>query len=349
MLRLTACNTPPIENIDPCVVSYSFILKGKHETQKINSLLLIFSSLSGTAQDNVIIVCYRVFVGIPPNLIQQFLYNRTGKMTKGLYFKYYFMKNLLACLLLFLMISCSEKAKEIPSMAGAYYMTRQVINDGTRDSVIDRKQLKIYTDRHMMFATPNLTDSFATFGIAEYKLDGNKLYEYIFYSAAEGDQNDTAELTIEKTDKGYIQVIDNILFDGRNVKLTEEYEMINRPQQSSLDGAWKQIKNVYINKKGDSSVNQTPLEYKIYQSGYFIWAITTRDSANQKTSVFGYGPFEMTSPNKSKETVQNSTFVTSLIGKTYEVDIEFIGTDSYKQTITFANGEKSIEIYQKLK
>ena len=259
------------------------------------------------------------------------------------------MKNVQAFFLILFFAACSEKPKEIPSMAGAYYMTRQVINDGSRDSVIDRKQLKIYTDRHMMFATPNLTDSFATFGIAEYKLDGAKLYEHIFYRAAEGDQKDTAELTIEKTDKGYIQVIENIQFNGRNVKLTEEYEMIHRPQRSPLDGAWKQIKNIFVNQKGDSSINETPLEYKTYQSGYFIWAITTRDSANQRTSVFGYGPFEMQDSTKSKETVQNSTFITSLIGKTYEVDIDFLSPDSYKQTITFANGEKSIEIYERLK
>ena len=260
------------------------------------------------------------------------------------------MKKLLAFVLILLIAAgCSNKPKEVPNMAGAYYMTRQVINDGTRDSVIDRKQLKIYTDKYMMFATPNLTDSFATFGIAEYKFDGEKLQEYILYRASEGDEKDTAELKIEKTDKGYIQVIDNILFNGRPVKLTEEYETINRPQQSPLDGSWKQIKNIFINQKGDSSVNETPLEYKTYQSGYFIWAITTRDSANQRTSVFGYGPFEMATPNKSKETIQNSTFVTSLIGKTYEVDIAFNGTDTYTQTITFANGEKSIEIYEKLK
>ena len=259
------------------------------------------------------------------------------------------MKKLSAVLLLALFVACSEKPKEIPNMAGAYYMTRQVINDGTKDSLIDRKQLKIYTDKYMMFATPNLTDSFATFGIAEYHFDGDKLYEYLQYRALEGDQKDTAELKIEKTDKGYIQVIDNINFDGRNVKLTEEYEMINRPQQSPLDGAWKQVKNIFINRKGDSSVNNTPLEYKTFQSGYFIWAIVTRDSANQRTSVFGYGPFEMMGENKTKETIQNSTFVSSLIGRTYEVDLEFIGTDSYKQTITFANGEKSIEIYERLK
>src|SRR3989337_115651 len=105
------------------------------------------------------------------------------------------MKKISVILLITVIVACSEKPKQIPSMAGAYYMTRQVINDGTKDSVIDRKQLKIYTDKHMMFATPNLTDSFATFGIAEYKFDGEKLYEYIFYRAAEGDQKDTAELS----------------------------------------------------------------------------------------------------------------------------------------------------------
>jgi hypothetical protein len=235
------------------------------------------------------------------------------------------------------------------NMSGAYFMARQVINAGGQDSLIDRKQMKIYTDKYMMFATPNLTDSFATFGIAEYKVDGDKVYEYIFYRAAQADEKDTAVLNIERTESGYIQVIDDIDFNGTRVKLTEEYQTINRPQQSPLDGAWKQVKNIFINQQGDSSVNETPLEYKTYQSGYFIWAITTTDSANRKTSVFGYGPFEMISNNKSKETIQNSTFVTGLVGKTYEVDLEFMGTDRYSQTITFANGEKSIEIYEKLK
>ena len=259
------------------------------------------------------------------------------------------MKKLHSFILVISILACNEKKEAVTNMSGAYYMTRQVINDGKNDSVIDRKQLKIYTDRYMMFATPNLTDSFATFGIAEYKVDGDKLHEYIFYRASQGDAKDTAVLTIEKTDKGYIQIIDNIDFNGKNVKLTEEYETINRPQASPLDGSWKQIKNIFINLKGDSSVNETPLEYKTYQSGYFIWAITTKDSANNKTSVFGYGPFEMQGENKSKETIQNSTFVTSLIGKTYEVGIEFPSPDTYRQTITFANGEKSIEVYQKLK
>src|SRR5436190_867747 len=159
------------------------------------------------------------------------------------------MKNLAVFILFLLILSCNQKKGNIPAMVGAYSMTTQVLNDGTKDSVLDRKQLK----------------------------------------------------------------------------------------------------NVYINSKGDSSVNNNPLEYKTFQSGYFIWAITVKDSANKKTSVFGYGPFVMDGKNKSKETVVNTTFASGLLGKTYEVEIEYPSADIYKQTITFAKGEKSIEIYQKLK
>ena len=234
-------------------------------------------------------------------------------------------------------------------MVGAYSMTTQVLNDGTKDSVLDRKQLKIYTDHYMMYASPNLTDSFANFGIGQYEIKNGQLYEYVFYRAETGEIKDTVSLSIEKTVDGYRQVIESFPIQGKNYRLTEEYRTVGTGEKSPLDGAWKQIKNVYINSKGDSSVNNNPLEYKTFQSGYFIWAITVKDSANKKTSVFGYGPFVMDGKNKSKETVVNTTFASGLLGKTYEVEIEYPSADTYKQTITFAKGEKSIEIYQKLK
>jgi hypothetical protein len=181
-------------------------------------------------------------------------------------------------------------------------------------------------------------------------VDGNTVTENVFYRSAAGEVKESVKLEVEQTTNGYRQVIESIDFNGRNVKLTEEYErVVNAPQRTALDGAWKQVKNIYVTAKGDSSVNTNVLEYKAYQSGYFIWAITTRDSANQPQSVFGYGPFEMVTANKTRETVQNSTFVRGLVGRTYEVDIQFPGQDTYQQTITFANGDKSIEIYERLK
>ena len=257
------------------------------------------------------------------------------------------MKNILALSLILLLIGCGTKPKI--EMIGAYQMTSQVINDGTKDSVIDRKQLKIYTDEYMMYASPNVTDSFANFGIGKYKVEDGKVYEYRFYTAEDGEKMDTFVLNIEKTYNGYKQVIENIPINGKNYTLTEVYESRAINQKSPLDGAWKQIRNVYLTSKGDSSVNTNPLEYKTFQSGYFIWAITVKDSLNKRTSVFGYGPFETLGDNKIRESVANSTFVTGVVGRKYDVDIQFEGNDTYKQTITFANGDKSTEVYQRLK
>ncbi|HEY0679838.1 MAG TPA: hypothetical protein VGD17_16255 [Chitinophagaceae bacterium] len=257
------------------------------------------------------------------------------------------MKHLPAFILMLLIVSCKNEP-EI-NMVGAYALNTQVLNDGSKDSAIDRKQLKIYTDQYFMYASPNVADSFANFGIGKYKVEKDKLYEYRFYTAEQGEKSDTFAVTINRNADGYEQVIENMNLSGTNYKLTETYETTGSDLKSPLDGAWKQIRNVYITKAGDSSVNNNPLEYKVYQNGYFIWAITVMDSAKGKTSVFGYGPYEMVDSHKIKETVANSTFITGLLGKSYEVDIEYPTADTYKQTITFANGDKSVEVYQRLK
>src|SRR6476646_10699465 len=194
------------------------------------------------------------------------------------------MKNLPA-LLLILLLGCGRTEKIV--MVGAYQMTTQTLNDGTKDSVIQRNQLKIYTDEYMMYASPNVTDSFANFGIGKYKIENGKVYEYRFYTAEQGEKMDTFELNIEKTYNGYKQIIEHINIGGKTYKLTEEYVSKGTDQKSPLDGTWKQVKNIYLTSKGDSSVNNSPLEYKTFGAGYFIWAITVKDSTNRKTSVFG--------------------------------------------------------------
>lgn len=246
------------------------------------------------------------------------------------------------------MVACKQQEPTRPlSMAGAYTMTRQVLNDGTKDSLLDRGQLKIFTNRYVMYASPNINDSFANFGIGKYHYSDGHIVEKMFYTTST-DQRDSSVLAIQSDANGYTQVIDKLPISGKDYKLTEVYENVGSAINSPLDGAWKQTKNVYLTQKGDSSVNNTPIEYKIYQDGYFIWAITTKDSAQNKVSVFGYGNFDFDGKTKSKETIMNGTF-RSVIGKTYDVDIVMQGKDKYYQTITFANGDKSIEYYERLK
>jgi len=258
------------------------------------------------------------------------------------------MKTVLGIILIFFIIACQQEKPEKPlSMAGAYTMTRQVLNDGTKDSLLDRSQLKIFTDNFVMYASPNLTDSFANFGIGKYHVTDDRIVEEIFYTTST-DQRDSSVLKIETNNQnGYKQVIEQLPIGGKNYKLIEEYQNVGSAITSPLDGAWKQVRNVYVPNKGDSSVNKTPVEYKIYQSGYFIWATTTKDSAQKNVSVFGYGTFEYDGKNRSKETMMNSTFV-STKGRSYDVFVEMNGRNAYRQTITFANGDRSIEYYERI-
>ena len=266
-------------------------------------------------------------------------------------FKFLVMKNffLLAFIIIFLGCDADKKSTD---MAGAYSLYRQVINDGTKDSLTDRNQLKIYTDRHMMYASSTGRDSLANYGVGTYEVKDGKIYEYIFFRASEGsiiENRDTAVLQIEPSNTGYMQVIEEIEVAGVKYKFSEQYDKVSKGTTSPLDGAWKQTSSQFISARGDTITNRNPIQFKMFWSGFYIWAQTNKDSANKNVSVFGYGSFEMDGKEKSRETTWNSTFRTALMGRTYEVFFEFDGKDAYKQTIEFRTGDKAIEFYQRLK
>ena len=83
-------------------------------------------------------------------------------------------------------------------MAGAYALLRQMVNDGTKDSVIHIEQLKIYTDRYMIYAHQMPNDSLAEYGIGRYTVEDGKVIEDVFFTSANGDQNNKVELQITK-------------------------------------------------------------------------------------------------------------------------------------------------------
>lgn len=232
---------------------------------------------------------------------------------------------------------------------GAYSMTKQIGNDGTKDTLLKKEQLKIYSDRFMMYASPRATDSFGEYGIATYKQDADKVMEYIFYTSSEGEVRDTAELEITTLPNGYKQVIR--YQDSNSVFiLTEEYDKVGKEPNSPLDGAWTQMRDIFIDAKGDTTRNVKKTQFKIYESGYFIWANPNKDPAsNNFYSAYGYGTFKMINNKKSQETNINSTFYSQLVGKPVDIELEFTGSDKYKQTILGPKGEKSVELYDRLK
>lgn len=269
------------------------------------------------------------------------------------------MKNLIILLVIATALSCQDGTGNSNSndtndstqfnIRGAYSMIKQVGNDGTKDTLLKKEQLKIFSDNFMMYASPRATDSFGEYGIAIYRQNRDTVKEYIFYTSSEGEVRDTATLHITSLPNGYRQVI-HYRDTATTFVLTEDYDKVGNEPRSPLDGAWTQQRDILVNAKGDTTRNIKKTQFKIYESGYFIWANPVKDPAsNNFTSAYGYGTFKMPGDNKTQETNINSTFYSSLVGKPVDIDIEFQGKDRYVQTIKSTNGDRSVEIYERLK
>ena len=234
---------------------------------------------------------------------------------------------------------------------GVYSLEKQIINDGTKDSLIQNKQLKIYTDRYMIYAHPLSGDSLGDYGIGTYQVQNGKVMEYVFYTGSGGAHNDTFQLDIKKSPGVYSQVIafpaDS---QGRKYVLTEDYKIVGKSITTPLDGAWKLTQVMYTPKNGTTSTDNNPTQFKVYQSGHFIWGNSTKDSAtNKPISTFGYGTFDMIGKNQARELNTNSTFVSMLVDKPVTLKLEFISKDDFKQTILFPSGDLLVEAYHRLK
>ena len=260
------------------------------------------------------------------------------------------MKILTVTALLFIMGCNTSDKKENVSMPGAYKMLSQnVKSDKTDTTNTSLQQMKIYTDDYMMYANVNLADSIGSFGIGPYTSDIDTITENVIYNASDtsGTINPgTYKLVIEKTTKGYKQIIPDILSQGQHIKLTEEYESTGTAAKSPLDGAWKQTKSYSVNGK-DTTVEKVT-QYKTYYAGHIIWGQTYIDYKKKIHTGMGFGKFEMSGNNKLKESMIASTFY-QVRGHDFDIDVEMKGTDEFTQTIHNTDSSKSVEIYQRLK
>lgn len=261
------------------------------------------------------------------------------------------MKLIYASALLFL-ISCNSSGDKEPiKMPGAYKMSSSnVKTDKTDSTYTNGHQLKIYTDGYMMYANVNSPDSLSGFGVGTYSIENDTITERVIFNAYDSTKSSGTSiftLAIEKTAKGYKQVIaDMVGQDGQHNKLTEEYESVGTTTTSPLDGAWKQTSSFTVNGKDTSSnINN---QYKTYYAGHVIWAHNYTDSLNRIRTGIGFGKFVMKGNDKVTESLEASTYY-GIRGKDINIDIEMKGTDEFKQTITNPDGNKSVEVYQRLK
>jgi hypothetical protein len=262
------------------------------------------------------------------------------------------MKKLLPLLLVFFLTKCAQQNSTPKlSMPGVYSLKHQTVTISGRDSMVDKRQLKIYTDKYMMYASPSSSDSLANYGIATYNVDGEKVTEEVFYTSANGSTKDTFVLKVDKNEDGYKQVIENTDANNKrnpNYTSTEIYEKVGMGDSSALDGVWKQTTRLNISKEGDTSVDDVQTQFKIYQNGFFIWANTYEDTVSHKfPSAFGYGTFTMSGDSATEVNI-NSTYAVSLISKPFVIKVDFTGKSEYKQTHLYPLGNRSVEIYQRL-
>jgi hypothetical protein len=260
------------------------------------------------------------------------------------------MKRVLAVLLLVITGCSNPEKKGNESMAGAYRMMSQRIkSDKTDTTYTSRQQLKIFSEDFMMYAHVTPPDSVGSFGIGSYDYIKDTVSESIIYTASDSTSSinpGTYKLFIKKTDKGYIQIIPNIMSEGTMYELTEEYEAVGTASKSSLDGTWKKIKRLEIHGT-DTTVHTGDVQFKAYYAGHVIWGDNWTDTLNENHTAIGFGKFEMTG-NKVKESMMESTYA-AVRGHDFDIEIEMMGVDDFKQTITNADGSKSVEFYQRLK
>jgi major membrane immunogen (membrane-anchored lipoprotein) len=254
---------------------------------------------------------------------------------------------------LVLLVACNNSGKkEAIKVAGVYKMLSQNFKNDKMDTNYNSiLQLKIFTDDQIMYANVNPADSASSFGVGYYTASGDTVTENVIYTSSGDSKNDTMrtfKLAIEKTDKGYKQIIPDIggPNDSLHTKLTEEYENAGTETKTPLDGVWKLTRALTI--KGKDTTVQKITQYKVYYSGHVIFGHSYADSLNKNHTGIAFGKFEMSGNNKVKEKMAASTYY-QVRGQSFDLDIVTNGDDEFTQTITEKDGSKGVETYQRLK
>ena len=254
------------------------------------------------------------------------------------------------CFIAIAILSCNSSSKKPLDMQGAYLMSSQTVNDGTTATkYTDVKQLKIYTDKYVMYTQVLAADSSSSFGVGSYTSDTGGVTENIIYTSRDSAFNDSArsyKVLITRTADGYNQVIPEIMINNTKSKLTEEYQTVGKKETTTpLDGVWKQTKSYEVVGGDTTMYNRT--EYKSYQNGYFMFGLTAKDSSGKISTGIGFGTFAMISDNQMKETDLNSTYPI-IAGQSFMIDVQLNGNDNYRQIITHPDSSKTVEFYERL-
>lgn len=91
------------------------------------------------------------------------------------------------------------------------------------------------------------------------------------------------------------------------------------------------------------------LEFKLLESGNFIWAQPYKNEKTGKDeAVYGYGTFAINGQNQAIENVTSTSFSTALVGHSITLNLNFLTRDTFEQTIVWPTGDKIVETYERL-
>ena len=236
------------------------------------------------------------------------------------------------------------------TIKGAYLMTMQKATQDNKDSMMNSKQFKIYTDGFYMYAHTLPVDTLGAFGVGSFTTQNGKLTEHSFYTSDGGMHDDSYDVDVKKTGDGYTQVINfPATSSGAAFILTENYKNVSQKLTSPLNGAWKMTKLTIHAVDGTPTVINDPVQYKFYESGHYIFGSTQMDSATKKNvSGIGYGSFTVSGVDEIIETAIHSSY-RSAINAPVKLKLQFNGKDHYQQTIVWEDGSKMVEEYVRLK
>lgn len=264
------------------------------------------------------------------------------------------MKNLTVVVAVLFFIGCNSSTKTAtPEMPGVYVMESQTLKgDSGTNELRALKQLKIYTDDFFMYSQANLEDSIYAFGIGTYTInDSGKVVEHVMVSASDSNyytepQDYTLNITSDMD--GYNQVIPEIKIAGETVELTEKYSRSKSgaTQTTPLDGVWKEVSFYSVN--GTDTTFTDRVQYKTFYQGYFMYGQVYKDSTNRTHTAMGFGSFTMPDNTHLKETDLNSSYAI-VPGQTFDIEVEMMGADKYKQTLPNSDGSRNVEVYERMK
>lgn len=245
-----------------------------------------------------------------------------------------------------ILFACTSKSKEA-SMVGVYNLDKQFVRMDGKDSAFSGSQIKIYTPTHFMWANLG-SDSSVNFGFGSYVISGENITRNNIYSSRKLDSTNELTFSYATTEKGYTQTVNSKNAQGKDYQLIEEYSTLaeNKTPPSDLEGAWKQVNTVVIDKNDTSKM--TYVQYKVFQNGYFMFVNRYATDSTQKTFKNGIGCGKYTFNNGNLEEVNDLTSSQKYKGVKVKISVKFNGKDEYAQTILDST-KTIIETYTRVK